>query len=819
MMHQILRWDQVLLFATLYVFSFLPVTGLQAQSTIKGRVSDVLHNPVPFANVLLFNASDSALVKGTVSADDGAFEILAFPAGTYYMKVMMVGFTDYDSQVFSYVQGSGVKNFGELILEEDAVMMDEVQVVATKALFEQKIDRMIVNVASSITLAGTNALEVLERSPGVLVNRQTNTIAVSGKSGVVVMINDRINYMPAEAVTQLLEGMSADNIERIEILTTPPSDLDAEGNAGYINIVLKKNIGDGFNGGYAVGAGYGNGATGNANVNFNYRKGKSNLYGDYGYLHESQDQTFQFYRSILLNGDQVETETVSDRLPKRNNHMARLGLDVQVNDKLLVGGLVSGYNTKWNMDATNVAELSSNGLLDTVITVANHELNQWKNLGGNINLHYTFSEGKTLSVDGDYLHYLDNNPTDYNNQYADGEGNYLFENYTRSSKMTPIDIRVAKVDYKTPIGKTVKLETGLKGTVSNFTNDVGVEYSNDGDYWITDPELTGVYQLDETIAAGYLTIEAPLDTKTDIKAGLRYEYTDSNLGSAEEQDIVDREFGKFFPSLFISRRLNENNTIKFVYGKRITRPTFNDMAPFVLFIDPYTFFSGNPAVQPAISNNFELGYSFKSALVSLNYGIEDSTIANFQSTIIEGTNKQLLYTENLKQVKTLSLTLSFPLTPVSWWNMYYNISGVLQAAQQYDEFGLQTYEAGNISAYTSQTFTLPGSFAFEVTGLYVSGGLFGIFTLKPFGSVNLGLQKKFGNNGGNLRLGADNIFNTMIYRDELTLEQQQQYYSARLQFTQPTLKLTYTRNFGSQTVKGARARATGADEEKKRINN
>jgi len=601
---------------------------------------------------------------------------------------MMVGYLDHDSEIFGLEEPGRDRDFGEIVLHEDAVMMDEVQVVAKKALFEQKIDRMIVNVASSITMSGTNALEVLERSPGVLVNRQSNTISVIGKNGVVVMINGRINYMPAEAVTQLLEGMSADNIERIEILTTPPADLDAEGNAGYINIVLKKNIGDGFNGGFAIGAGYGKGATGNANLNFNYRKGKSNLYGDYGYLHESQEQTFEFYRRIMLNGDQIETETVSDRLPNRNNHLARLGLDYHVSDKLLVGGLVSGYNTKWLMDATNVADLSSNGVLDTVITVDNHELNQWKNLGGNINLQYTFSAGSSLTVDADYLWYLDNNPTDYSNHYEDGEGNFFFENYTRSTKMTPINIRVGKVDYKTPIGNRVKFETGVKGTISNFTNDVGVEYSDNDKDWVSDPELTAKYNLDETIAAGYITLEVPLDKKTDIKAGLRYEYTDSNLGSEEEQDIVDREFGKLFPSLFISRRLNENNTIKFVYGKRITRPTFNDMAPFVIFLDPYTFFSGNPAVQPAISNNFELGYTFKSALISLNYGIEDSTIANFQSTIIEGTNKQLLFTENLRQVKTLSLTLSFPLTPVSWWNMYYNISGVLQEAQQYDEFGL-----------------------------------------------------------------------------------------------------------------------------------
>lgn len=803
----------------LFVNLYTGTCSAQLDIGITGRVTDATHQPVPFANVLLLSTADSSLVKGGVAGDDGRFTLNALSGGSYFLKVMMVGYLDLDAEIFVLEGTSRDRDFGEIVLHEDVVMMDEVQVVAKKALFEQKVDRMVVNVASSITMSGTNALEVLERSPGVLVNRQSNTISVSGKSGVVVMINGRINYMPAEAVTQLLEGMSADNIERLEIMTTPPAGLDAEGNAGYINIVLKKNIGDGFNGGYAFGLGYGKGGTGNANLNFNYRKGKSNLYGDYGYFHESQEQTFYFYRRILLNGEQLETETVSDRFPNRNNQTARLGLDYQVNDKLIVGGLLSGFNTKWNMDATNVAKLSSDSVLDTVITIDNHELNQWKNIGGNINLQYSFAANKSLSMDVDYLSYLDNNPTDYNNHYEDGEGNFLFENYTRSTKMTPIAIKVGKIDYITPIGAKLKLETGIKGTVSNFTNEVGVDYSNDGEVWVTDPELTAKYELDESIAAAYASLEAPIDEKTNIKAGLRYEYTDSNLGSEEEQDIVDRQFGSLFPTFYISRKLNESSTLNFVYGKRITRPTFNDMAPFVIFLDPYTFFSGNPAVQPAISNNFELGYTYKSALVSLKYGIEDSTIANYQSEIIEGTNKQLLYSENLKQTKTLSLTVSFPLTPVSWWNMYVNVSGVVQEAQKYDEIGLQKYTAGNISAYTSQTFTLPKAFTLEVTGMYVSGGLFGIFALKPFGSVNVGLQKKLGDNGGALRLVADNIFNTMNYRDELNLEQQQQYYEAELQFSQPTIKLTYTRNFGNQKVTGVRKRATGAEEERKRINN
>ena len=797
----------------------VPVGGIKAQAGISGKVSDETHQPVSYANVLLLSAADSLLVKGGISGDDGSFTINGISPGVYVLKIMMVGYADHDSDAFTIESAGGTKDFGEMVLHEDVVLMDEVQVVARKTLFEQKIDRMVVNVASSITLSGTNVLDVLERSPGVIVNRQSKTISVSGKSGVVVMINGRINYMPAEAVSQLLEGMSSDNVEKIEIITTPPAGLDAEGNAGYINIVLKKNIGDGFNGGYSLGAGYGKGAVGNASINFNYRKGKANLFGGYSYLHESQDQVFDFYRSIPLDGEQVETRTISDRFPVRNNHMANLGLDYQVNDKFIIGGLLSGYNTRWDMDATNVAHLSSDGVLDTIITVENVELNQWKNLGGNINLQYTFAPGKKLSLDGDYLSYLDNNPTQYNNHYEDGEGNFLFENYTRSSKMTPITIRVGKVDYISPVGENIKLETGIKATFSSFTNDVGVEYSDDGLAWVEDPALTAKYSLEEQIAAAYISIAAPIDEKTDIKAGLRYEYTDSNLGSEEEQDIVDRQFGEWFPTFYLSRRLNENNTVNFNYSKRITRPTFNDMAPFVIFLDPYTFFSGNPSVQPAISNNFELGYTYKSVLVSLKYGIEDSTIANFQSTIIEGTNKQLLYSENLKQMKVLSLTFSIPVTPVKWWNMYYNFGGVLQEAQKYDELGLQTYDSGNFNIYTSQTFTLPKSFTLELTGLYVSGGLFGIFQMKPFGSVNLGLQKKFGDDGGNLRLGMDNIFNTMNYRDELNLEEQQEYYAAELQFSQPTIKLTYTRNFGNQKVKGARARETGAEEERKRVNN
>jgi outer membrane receptor protein involved in Fe transport len=815
------KGDSKLLFFLLFLLSGCQFGGFQlkAQTSISGVVFDEQNHPVAFANVLLLAVADSSFVKGGIVSEDGNFSLSQIVPGEYFLKVFMIGYNEQMTAPFVLVASNEDKHFDQIILGENRVLMNEVQVIAKKPVYEQKIDRMIVNVANSITSSGNNALEVLERSPGVIVNRQNNTISMSGKSGVVVMINGRLTYMPTEAVTQLLEGMSADQIERIEIITTPPAEYDAEGNAGYVNIVLKSNPDDGFNGSYGFTAGYGKGAIGNANVNFNYRNGKTNLYGDYGYLHESQEQYFYFYRSIPLNGEQIETETESFRDPSRNNHTARLGLDYNLSQKTVAGVLFSGYDTKWEMDATNNATLTSNGILDTLIILENQELNQWKHFGTNVNLQHTFSEGKLFSMDFDYLHYNDHNPTTYQNEYYDGDGQFLFENYTRSKKETPINIMVGKLDYKAPLGKSFKMETGIKGSLSRFTNDVGVDYSNDGESWVTDDELTDKYDLVESIMAAYLSFDASLDEKTSLKLGLRYEFTDSNLGTEEEQDIVDRQFGELFPTFYISRTLHEDHSLNFSYSKRITRPTFDDMAPFRIFVDPYTFFTGNPALQPAISNNIELSYRYKSALLSVKYGIEDSTIANFQSIIIEGTNKQLIYAENLKEARVFSQTLSFPFSPTKWWNMFVNGGLVFQEATKNGEDGLETYEATSFNIFSSQTFTLPKEFTFEVSGFYYSGGLFGIFQLKPFGAVNLALQKKFGDRGGTLRLGYDDLFQTLAYSDELNLPEEQEYYEAYLKFAQSTIKLTYTRNFGNQGVKGSRSRSTGSEEERGRVNN
>ncbi len=800
----------------LFLIGLFP--NIQAQNQLQGSINTPDGAPLSFANVLLLQAADSTLIKGQVTEANGSYRLDNLVPGNYVVAFNMLGYETVHTQIFALTNQVGVKDLGVTTLKESIAELEAVEVIGKKPLFEQKVGRLVVNVANTITSAGSSALEVLERSPGVLVNRQNNSISISGKSGVVVMINGRINYMSADAVVQLLAGISSDNIEKIELITTPPAGFDAAGNAGFINIVLKKNLDDGLSGSYSLSAGYGKGETGNASLNFNYRKGKFNLYGDYSYLRDARAQVFAFNRSVKLEDDFLETHSVSEREPIQSNHSGRLGLDVQLSESTVVGALLSSYDTRWTMDAFNTAMISSNEMPQSLIHIQNKELNQWRHYGGNVNVQHTISEGETLNFDADLLYYKDNNPTDYDNTYFDGEGNVDFEESTRSRKLTPIKIAVGKLDYSRPMGEKVKMTMGLKGTLSSFTNEVAVEKWMTQN-WEADPDLTNKYELHEKILAGYADLDWSWDKKTTMKVGLRYEYTDSNLDAQGNENIVDRQYGKFFPSFFLSRQINEQQTLNFSYSRRITRPTFNDMAPFIIFMDPTTFFSGNPALQPAFSNTVKLDYQHKSLLFSVQYSREDSTIARFQSMVIAGTNQQLIFAENLKYKDIASFTASVPFSPAKWWNMYVNVSANWEQVGVYQGEVLEKVNLKSVNLFSSQTFTLPKKLTLEINGFFNSGSLFGAFKVEPFGAVNAGLQKKIGEHGGTLRLGYDNIFNTLLFRFSSDVPGLEQHFEGDLQFAQPTVKISYSRSFGNRKMKGQRKRATGSEEERQRVGN
>src|SRR5690606_13450982 len=347
--------------------AFSSYLQLRAQSTITGTVQDKSNQSLHQVNVLLLNAADSTLIKGSITTKNGGYKFENIHTGKYLLKYSSAGFEETHTDVFKVIGSEKEIKLGIQQLIESNIILSSVTVTAIKPLFEQKIDRMIINVQSNITATGSSALEVLEKSPGVIVNRQNSSIAITGKEGVVVMINGKVDNMPASAIVQMLEGMNAGNIDRIELITTPPSNFDAEGNAGFINIVLTNNPNEGFNGSFSLTMGYGTGTTPAANFNFNYRHKKLNLFGSYSFLRNDFIQDVFLYRSVSNLSDTRETSIFSQRNAVQRNHNVRLGADYQLSAKTVIGAVVGTYNNKWSMDAVNNSSMLVNKAKDTSV--------------------------------------------------------------------------------------------------------------------------------------------------------------------------------------------------------------------------------------------------------------------------------------------------------------------------------------------------------------------------------------------------------------------------------------------------------------------
>ncbi|MCW3090360.1 MAG: hypothetical protein JWP81_1429 [Ferruginibacter sp.] len=806
-------------FAIISTF-LLRTTDSNSQSVIYGSVQQSNDKILQFANVLLMKSTDSSLVKGMISDASGKYSFDNIGIGKYLVTATFTGMDQVFTPVFEITSNKKEINVGILHLKNTDVQLNNVTLAAKKPMFEQKIDRMVINVKNSITDAGGTALDVLEKSPGVTVNRQNNSIAINGKSGVVVMMNGKISYMPVDAIVQMLAGINAGNIEKIELITTPPSKYDAAGNAGYINIVLINNPYAGLNGSYFLTAGYGNRELGAGGINFNYRNGKINLYGNYAFNYDHYIQKGAGFMQLTKGANIIANTSFTDRNAKRQVHNARIGVDYQLDTATVIGALISGYNNRWTMAADNGATVRINNVVDTTISTVNNELNHWQNLMTNFNFQHTFKTGKIFYFDVNYIYYKDNNPNTYTNAYYNKVQDFLYRDDLKSEKITPINVWVFSTDYTTALGKKVTMETGSKLSLSRFTNDVSVDNFRQNT-WISDSTLSAFYLLKENIGAAYTSFTMNINSKTTMKAGLRYEYTSSNLGTTQKANIVNRKYGELFPTFYVSQKMSENKSMNFSYSRRITRPTFNDLAPFTIFFDPKTFFTGNAALQPAIANAFQASYLLKDYIFSLSYTHEKNTIESFQTERID-TISNILYlsAKNFTYEQYLTASFSLPFTITKWWTMQNNVNiDWRQVNTIYNKEAVQL-QIFDYNMNTTQRFTLPKDISIELTGLYSSASYFGTAKLESIYQLDLGIQKKFSNKKDIIRIAANDMFNSGTnYRFTENLPIKGTIIRGSLNFGLVAYKLTYTHNFGNKALKDKRARSTGAEAELNRVRN
>lgn len=790
--------------------------GLQAygQYKLSGAVFNNENKPLEYANILLFTHADSTFVKGGVSELNGAFSIQQIPQGNYYLMVTALGFGAYSSPLI--VIENDISLPGEIMLQEDAAILEEIEVVAKQPLYVQQIDRTIVNVQNSVTSAGATVLEILERSPGVDVDRMNNTIAMQGKQGVVVMINGKTVRVEGQALIQLLQSMPADNIERLELLTTPPASFDAQGDAGIIDIITIKSQEEGFMLGFNANVAYGLRPKYGSGINLNFRRQTLSLFADFSTSYRLTQEDAHIQRRSTYAGQILSSDIQSKRPATTGLYNGRIGLDWSVSPQTIIGAVFSAYMRNWSLKAKTVTLLEDNINGNSYAEFLANEVNNWTHGLANINFRHTFPDESKVTLDVDYLGYFDNNPVSYTGSFFDETGQLLRNESFDSNKETPIDFKVLKADYQKAFNESLSLETGLKGTLSNFTNDLSV-IRHEGGSTYEDPRFTDVFDMEERIGAAYLSADVKLSDQLSGKAGLRYEYYFSNLSSQQEGLLLEQSFGRIFPTVFLSFQKSEKENWQLSYNERINRPAFNTLAPAFFFWNHNTILGGNPTVKPAISRKISIGYQYKRLSLSAQFTDDDQPLTLLVDQSEEG-DFTITRPINMADAKRAMLGANWSWQAFDWWESRYNIAGHWQGLKPIFADEILNQEGYYMTFNTTQQLSLPQDFSLEVSGQFRSPVAIGFATIAARGSVNMGLQKKLGSNA-KLSLNWNDAFDLgsffKLTADEPALNM---YYNWYYETEGNVFRLNFSWQFGNTSVKASPGRQTGSETERQRMN-
>lgn len=805
---------------TLFISTCFHFSNAQVSGLIYNEEGETL----AFANVFLLQAKDSSFVKGTITTMDGSFVFEEVAMGDYFLRLSMLAYQTMDVEKFAIEKG-GSKFFEHLRLKAAAFDLESVEVRAKRMLFEQTMEGTTVNVQSSLLTQGSSALQVLERSPGVIIDHRNGGFSLNGQSGTLVMINGKRVRMSEGEVINLLTGMSADNIQKIELLTNPSARYDAEGTAGIINIVLKKGEGQGTNGSIALSLGYGWGQKENLTASLNHRKESINYYASYSF---SNDETFWDWNGVGTNtlrafGGNSSTTFGSETVRKNRAHNLLAGFEKTLLEDITFGASIHGNTSVVKSDVFNKSSyyLNADSALHTHVHVAGD--GRWDNLTTSVFLEKQKERSK-FSLDIDHLYYHNKNPNRAISTFRNKEqeivypAGAIYANEHRGRSNTDINIGVLKFDFEQDFKEDWRLETGLKVSYSVTMNSGAIE-REEGGLWVLDDRNRSKTEIIEKIGAAYFTAQYAMDEKTTFKAGARYEYWDRNFSD----DALDKRFGKLFPSIFLSRQLSSSTSLTIAYNKRITRPNYNDLASFLVYNDPISVFTGNPLLKPAISNNLNLSFQVGGNHLGLRYSEEQNPIARYQLVENEQSDLIIVAPQNVAYQKSLALQMNIPWEVRSWWTM--NVGGSFAGRrfllQHTREAVRKDYLFFDLNG--SQTFQLPRGFDLELSGWYISDHFNGSVQVEGFGMLNAGLKKTLKNNQGSLQFTVTDLLKSMniiTYFGQLTEEAfgvesrihfQPESTNARI------FKLSYFRSFGNTKVKGRKERSRGVSEEQSRI--
>lgn len=798
--------------------------GLSLQAQISGKVQDDQQSPLSLINIRLLTATDSSFVQGTQTDEAGRFTIPISTPGQYFLRFTAIGQADQYIGPLTITDSTKMMELGAISMSEQALELEGVEVVAKKMLLQQNKEGTVINVGSSVMTQGSSALQVLERSPGIFIDQRNNTIALNGQNGVSILLNGKRLQLTVAEVVSMLEGMSADNIEKIELLTSPSAKYEAAGAGGLINIVLKKNREVGTNGSLSVSGGFGEGPKTMNSLRLTHQNARSNLSASYSYTLDHSATGFHAIGSnvVPVLGGAFDFDFLNYSEQKLSSHNLNLGYEQNLSENTVLGGSLLWQKSQRRFGVLNLANysFSRDSLLRARININGN--NRWDNVISNLYLERTWGEKGKVKLDLDYLRFDSENPTLASSQFLNlkeeqvqPEGDF-FTAANRGRSHTQIDIGVLKVDAEKEFASQLKWEGGIKASYSQTANNAQIE-KKEQESWQLDARSTTSVDLIETIGAAYSSFHYPIGRSMELSLGARFEYWERQSPSSTVT------FGRLFPSLFFSKQFSERSQFQFSYTQRITRPDYNDLASFLVYNGPLSVFTGNPLLKPTITQNARLAYQHNALNFSMTYKYDENPIVRYQ--VVENAEGDLVLVspQNMAYQKNLSLQTDIPVDVTPWWSFNMGIVGSLREFQltHTKEQVVKGYMTYNL--YGNHNVELSKSLSLELSGWYNGSAYDGSRHYKGFGMLNAGLRKQLKNDQGSFQLTVTDVFKSMrIFSDFGNLTQEAFQSRAEVDYRPESarsriVRLSYFRTFGNKKIKTDRDRMAGSDEERARI--
>jgi len=796
---------------------YLQSKGQNVSNTqISGLVKDNSGKGIPTVTVSLLKAADSSLIKTSVSDNSGNFQLTTFKKDSFLLRYESMGYDKKYSGVFVVTPGTEFRA-PDIRLNQQVHKLEEVTVTSKKPMIEVKADRTIFNIENSINATGSNALELLQKSPGIQVDYNDN-ISMKGKSGTKIYIDGKLVQLDAKNLADYLKGINSNDIEAIEMISNPSAKYDASGSAGIINIKLKKNKKFGTNGSVSGGVVQGITPKGNAALNLNYRNKKVNLFSNVSGNIGNNENTLNLYR---VQGDTLYNQS-SKQDDNSKNVNIKAGADYFIDSRNTLGIMATANFKSGNWVSTSNTPISyfPTGEYEKTLVATNSLPESRSKVNYNVNYRHADTSGKEINADIDYGTFTERTSSYQPNYYYNNSGNLLSESIYRNN--TPIDINIlgAKVDaeenkWKGKLGYGVKFSYVTTRNAYNFFDVINGQS-------VEDLSSSNSFVYKENVNAAYVNYNRQFNPKWSLQTGLRLEQTNSDGiltradGLRQSDDSVKRSYTNLFPSAAITWTINKKNTLNLTYSRRIDRPSYQDLNPFENKLDQLTYEKGNAFLRPQYTDNIELTHTF---MGFLNTTIGYSHIKDYATQIMDTTNKNATYVQvqNLATEQIVSFNIGAPLPIKKWWNGYANFwfnylmfNGVFNDKNV--SLNIPIY-----GAYLQQGFTLSKTYSLEMSGWFNGPGVWGVTgTTKSQGAIDLGIQKQLMQKKATLKISFTDVLASAspwhIHTNFAGL-----YVNGNGTWESRTIRLNFTYRFGNNQIKSARQRQTSLDAESKRI--